>query len=66
MLAESKELDQILFDGMYPAIWAGKNKASLFYPSYVKTYIEKDVRDFLKIKEYIPAVILILCPEFKE
>jgi|LSQX01.2.fsa_nt_gb predicted AAA+ superfamily ATPase len=51
MLAESKELDQILFDGMYPAIWAGKNKASLFYPSYVKTYIEKDVRDFLKIKD---------------
>ncbi|HOE94636.1 MAG TPA: DUF4143 domain-containing protein, partial [Candidatus Cryptobacteroides sp.] len=26
-------------------------KASLFYPSYVKTYIEEDVRDFLKIKD---------------
>lgn len=41
----------MLFDGLYPAICAKKNKASLFYPSYVKTYLEKDVRDLLEIKD---------------
>ena len=45
-----KNLDALLYDGLYPAICAGKNKARLFYPSYVKTYLEKDVRDLLKIK----------------
>lgn len=47
---EGKDSNQLLYDGLYPAICAGKNKASLFYPSYVKTYIEKDVRDLLKVK----------------
>lgn len=45
-----KDTNQILYDGLYPAICAGKNKAKLFYPSYVKTYLEKDVRDLLNIK----------------
>lgn len=47
---ENKDTNQILFDGLYPAICAGKNKAKLFYPSYVKTYLEKDVRDLLNVK----------------
>lgn len=46
-----KTIDQTLFDGFYPAICAGKNTAKFFYPSYVKTYLEKDVRDLLKIKD---------------
>lgn len=45
------ELDRVLFDGLYPAICAKKNKAGLFYPSYVKTYLERDVRDLLEIKD---------------
>lgn len=48
---EMKDVNQMLYDGLYPAICAGKNKARLFYPSYVKTYLEKDVRDLLKIKD---------------
>ena len=44
-------LDEFLFSGLYPALCAGKNKASLFYPSYVKTYLERDVRDLLRIKD---------------
>ena len=47
----SKNANQLLFDGLYPAICAGKNVARLFYPSYVKTYLEKDVRDLLRIKD---------------
>ena len=44
-------LDEILYNGLYPAICAKKNKARLFYPSYVKTYLERDVRDLLRIKD---------------
>ena len=52
-LSESsvKSMDDFLYDGLFPAICAGKNIARLFYPSYVKTYLEKDVRDLLKIKD---------------
>lgn len=46
-----KSMDDFLYDGLFPAICAGKNIARLFYPSYVKTYLEKDVRDLLKIKD---------------
>ena len=44
-------LNQVLYNGFYPAIGAGKNIAKYFYPSYVRTYLEKDVRDFLQIKD---------------
>ena len=44
-------LDEFLWNGLYPAICAKKNKAKFFYPSYVKTYLERDVRDLLKIKD---------------
>ncbi len=44
-------LDEFLFGGLYPAVCARKNKPHLFYPSYVKTYLERDVRDLLKIKD---------------
>ncbi len=44
-------LDEFLYSGLYPAICAKKNKARLFYPSYVETYLERDVRDLLKIKD---------------
>ena len=46
-----KNTNQLLYDGLYPAICAHKNVAHLFYPAYVKTYMEKDVRDLLRIKD---------------
>lgn len=49
--SKEKSINDILFDGLYPAICAGRNKAHLFYPSYVKTYLEKDVRNLLKVKD---------------
>ena len=48
--ADGKTLDELLFEGLYPAVCAKKNKASLFYPSYVRTYLERDVRGLLNIK----------------
>ena len=49
--ASEKDLDTFLYDGLFPVIYSGKNIARLFYPSYVKTYIEKDIRDLMHIKD---------------
>ncbi|WP_449017344.1 ATP-binding protein [Prevotella sp.] len=46
-------LNQILYNGLYPSICAKKNIAKFFYPSYVRTYLDKDVRDLLQIKDQI-------------
>lgn len=46
-------LNQILYNGFYPSICAKKNIAKFFYPSYVRTYLEKDVRDLLQMKDQI-------------
>ena len=60
--ATSKSLDDILFDGFYPAIYAEKNKAEYLYPAYIKTYLEKDVRDILQIKDMLQfQTFLRLC-----
>lgn len=48
---EGKTLDALLVDGFYPAIYSGKNIPRLLYPSYIKTYLERDVRDLLQIKD---------------
>ena len=39
--ADKKPLDEVLLTGFYPALYSGKNIPGLFYPSYVKTYLEK-------------------------
>lgn len=43
--------DGILYKGFYPAVWSGKNLPKFLYPNYVKTYIERDVRNLLAIKD---------------
>lgn len=43
-------VDTLLYSGFYPAIWSGKNIPRLLYPNYIKTYLERDVRDILAIK----------------
>lgn len=44
-------IDSLLYNGFYPAIWSGKNLPKLLYPNYIKTYLERDVRDLLAIKD---------------
>jgi len=61
-LTKDKPLNDLLFDGFYPAIYAGKNTASYLYPNYVKTYLERDVRDLLHIKDMMQfQTFLRLC-----
>ena len=50
-VATGKSLDKLLFDGFYPAIYAGKNTPAYLYTNYVKTYLERDIRDLLQIKD---------------
>ncbi|MBQ7448570.1 MAG: ATP-binding protein [Paludibacteraceae bacterium] len=67
-IAEVKDIiqnqtpDEVMYNGFYPAVCAKKNIAKLFYPSYVKTYLEKDVRDLLKVKDQMQFLKFIkLC-----
>lgn len=57
-----RNLSQQLFNGLYPAVSAGKNTAKFYYPSYVKTYLEKDVRDLLNVQNQMQFLRFIkLC-----
>ena len=47
----SKSVDELIYEGFYPAIYAGKNIPAYLYPNYVKTYLERDVRDILQVKD---------------
>lgn len=44
-------LDQQLFHGMYPRIYKDNLEPTKFYRDYVQTYIERDVRKMLNIKD---------------
>ena len=56
------DANQLLYQGLYPAICSGKNIPKFLYPSYVKTYLERDVRDLLNIKDMRQfSIFLKLC-----
>lgn len=60
--ADKKTLDELLLIGFYPVLYTAENTPKLFYPSYVKTYLERDVRDLLQIKDIIQfQTFLRLC-----
>jgi predicted AAA+ superfamily ATPase len=50
-LASHKRIDDILFEGLYPVIYSIKVTPPLLYANYVKTYLDRDVRDLLNIKD---------------
>ncbi|MCF7793212.1 MAG: ATP-binding protein [Candidatus Cloacimonetes bacterium] len=45
----SIKLEEVLFNGMYPAIFDRKIPPSEYYPSYVTSYVERDVRQIKNI-----------------
>ncbi len=60
--ADEKKLDDVILNGFFPVLYAGKNSHHLLYPSYVKTYLERDVRDLLLIKDMMQfQTFLRLC-----
>ncbi len=56
------QVDTLLYNGLYPAVSSGKNIPKFLYPSYVKTYLERDVRDLLNVKDMRQfSIFLRLC-----
>lgn len=45
------DIDSLLYGGLYPAVCTGKNLPRFLYPSYVKTYLERDVRNIIAVKD---------------
>ena len=45
------DTDTLMWKGFYPAIWGDGKEAWTVYDSYVATYIERDVRQILNIKD---------------
>lgn len=46
-----EDTDTLLYQGLYPAIYNGRNIPKFLYPAYIKTYLDRDVRDLLQIKD---------------
>ena len=45
-----KSTDQIMIEGLYPRVIAENAPFDLYYRSYYNTYVERDLRDLLKVK----------------
>lgn len=46
----AQDIDYLIYNGLYPAVCTQKNIPALLYPAYVKTYLERDVRDLLAVR----------------
>lgn len=50
VVGRDMSMDEIMYKGFYPAVWSNKNTPKHLYSNYVKTYIERDVRNLLAVK----------------
>ena len=50
-LIGGKGTNDMLYSGFYPVIWTGENIPRFFYPNYVRTYLERDLRDLIGIRD---------------
>jgi len=48
-----KELNQALFNGYYPVLYEQSLTPADFYPSYVETYLERDVRSLTAVHDLV-------------
>ncbi len=44
-----KSVEEVLFKGMYPRLYSSKINPLDFYPSYIQTYVERDVRSITNV-----------------
>lgn len=49
--ASTLSLDELLFNGLFPAVCTKNNLPKYLYPAYIKTYIERDVRLLTNVKD---------------
>ncbi|MBX2984691.1 MAG: ATP-binding protein [Bacteroidia bacterium] len=45
------DLDSVIFEGGYPRIYDKKIAPQDFFPSYIQTYVERDVRTILNVQD---------------
>lgn len=45
------EPDQLIYNGFYPAIWADKLNPTKTYRNYYETYLQRDVRQLIRMKD---------------
>jgi uncharacterized protein len=48
---QTKSTDQLLFNGFFPGIYQPGSTATRLYRNYYETYIEKDLRQLLQVKD---------------
>lgn len=61
-LTKNQTLDELMYNGLYPAVCTGVNIPKFIYPSYIKTYLERDVRDTLNVNNLLQFnIFLKLC-----
>jgi uncharacterized protein len=53
------EVDRLLFTGAYPVLYDRQVAAPDYYPSYIQTYIERDVRSINKYRR--PDRVSAIC-----
>jgi hypothetical protein len=46
-----KTLSELLFRGLYPPISDGSQQPGIWYGNYMRTYIERDVRQVIKVRD---------------
>jgi predicted AAA+ superfamily ATPase len=49
--AAPKTLSELLFRGLYPPLYDGHRQAGIWYGNYMRTYIERDVRQVIKVRD---------------
>ena len=47
----SNNIDQIIFNGFYPRLFRYSITPEDFYPSYIQTYLEKDIRQLMNVSD---------------
>lgn len=50
---QKTNLNQLIWQGQYPSVIADNTPPELFYRNYVNTYVERDVRDLLNVKNLL-------------
>lgn len=43
--------DELMYRGFYPAVWGDKKEPTEVYDSYLSTYIQRDVRQIINLKD---------------
>lgn len=44
---------EIIYKGGYPEVWAEEIMPQLYYPSYIQSFIEKDIRQLINVKSLL-------------